>query len=73
LDLELQRRRRPAYWVDRSLRAVLGFPAYLISLVFGFDRRELAPGRARALWAFSVAIEAVAAIVALASAFGWWS
>ena len=52
---------------------MLGFPAYLISLVFGFDRRDLAPGRARALWALSVAIEAVATIVALGNAFGWWS
>ena len=47
---ELQlRRRQPTYWIDRVLRAVLGFPAYLISLLFGFDRYSLLGGRARAL------------------------
>jgi len=31
----MRRRRNPLYWADRGLRAVLGFPAYLLSLVFG--------------------------------------
>ena len=73
LAREQQHRRRPTYWIDRGLRAVLGFPAYLISVLLGFDRRELAPGRARALWTLSVAIEAGALIVGLGSSLGWWS
>ena len=73
LQHEQKRRRRPTYWIDRALRLVLGFPAYLISLIFGFDRRDLAPGPARALWALSVTIDIVATIVAVGSAFGWWS
>lgn len=32
---EARRRRNPFYWVDRVLRAVLGFPAYLLSLILG--------------------------------------
>ena len=73
LHREQRRRRRPTYWVDRGLRALLGLPGYLISLLFGFDRYSLPPGRARALWALSVFIDAVAAVVGSASVFGWWS
>ena len=36
LDTEVHRRRRnPLYWGDRILRALLGFPAYLLGLIFG--------------------------------------
>ena len=66
------RRRQPTYWIDRVLRAVLGFPAYLISLLFGFDRYSLLGGRARALWVLSVVIDATAVAVTLGSAFDWW-
>lgn len=65
------RRRRPTYWVDRMLRAILGFPAYLISLIFGFDRHALSPEKGRILWLLSVAADA-AGIFALGQAVGWW-
>lgn len=71
-EAEVRRRRRsPLYWGDRALRAVLGFPAYLISLVAGFDRRELSPDRARILWLVSVAAD-VASIFAFGRLLGWW-
>ena len=36
LDAEIRsRRRNPLYWGDRILRALLGFPAYLLGLIFG--------------------------------------
>jgi hypothetical protein len=65
------RRRRPTFWADRILRAVLGFPAYLISLVFGFDRRALSGGKAQTLWALSLIADGVS-VVAAGRAFGWW-
>lgn len=34
-------RRRPIYWLDRGLGAVLGFPAYLISLVFRVSLEQI--------------------------------
>lgn len=66
-----QRRRRPTYWTDRILRAVLGFPAYLISLVFGFDRRSLSAGTAQTLWVVSLIADLVG-VGAAGRAFGWW-
>ncbi len=71
-ELELSRRRSsPWYWMDRLLRGALGLPAYIVSLAFGFDLRELSESRGRALWAVSVAAD-VATIVALGIALGWW-
>lgn len=35
------RRRNPFYWMNRGLRAVFGFPAYLVSLLFPFSREEI--------------------------------
>jgi hypothetical protein len=71
LEEEKRRRRNPLYWADRGLRAILGFPAYLISLVFGFDRRALRPSASRALWLLSVAADA-AGLWALGRQLGWW-
>jgi hypothetical protein len=35
MDVQIRRRRRnPLYWGDRVLRALLGFPAYVLSLIF---------------------------------------
>jgi|FLYL01.1.fsa_nt_gi hypothetical protein len=69
---ELQRRRRsPWYWVDRALRATLGIPAYLVSLIFGFDLREVSESKGRALWWFSLAAD-VATMAALGNALRWW-
>lgn len=70
-EAERRRRRSPLYWADRFLRAVLGFPAYLISLAAGFDRRDLSPDRARALWLVSVVAD-VAGIVGFGRLMGWW-
>jgi hypothetical protein len=42
LALEVRRRRRnPLYWGDRILRALLGFPAYLLSLIFRVPARQI--------------------------------
>jgi hypothetical protein len=64
-------RRRPTYWIDRFLRAILGFPAYLISVILAFDRRDLPEGAGRALWILSVLAD-VGGVYALGSALGWW-
>jgi hypothetical protein len=66
-----RRRSHPLYWADRFLRAVLGFPAYLISLVGGFDRRELSAEGARVLWLVSL-IADVAGIFGFGRLVGWW-
>jgi hypothetical protein len=70
---ETERRRRTSliYWADRGLRAVLGFPAYLISVVGGFDRRELSSEGSRALWLVSLAADA-AGIFGFGRLLGWW-
>ena len=72
LDAERRRRRKLTYWIDRGLRSVLGLPAYLISLLLGFDRYSLPPSQARALWVVSVIIETAAAVVTSGSVFDWW-
>jgi hypothetical protein len=70
LEIGRARRRRATYWVDRILRAVLGFSSYLVSLILGFDRRALSAGEARALGILSGAD--VAGLFALGLAVGWW-
>ncbi len=42
----IRRRRGPTYWGDRVLRALLGFPAYLIELVFGVSRWRIEASKA---------------------------
>ena len=69
---ERRRRRKPTYWIDRGLRSVLGLPAYVISLLFGFDRYNLPPSQARALWVVSIVIEAAVGVVTSGSVFHWW-
>jgi hypothetical protein len=44
-DLERERH-RPTYWPDRILRALLGFPAYVIELVSGVSRWQIEGSRA---------------------------
>jgi hypothetical protein len=66
-----RRRRKPLYWADRLLRAVLGFPAYLISLVLGFDRHDLSPEGGRVLWLVSLAAD-IAGLFGLGRLIGWW-
>jgi len=67
-----RRRRNPLYWGDRVLRAVLGFPAYLVSLVLGFDRRQLSPRAEQSLWLFSVAADAVTSTLHFQGALQSW-
>lgn len=66
-----RRRRSPTYWIDRGLRAMLGFPAYLISLIFGFDRRDVSGETKQLLWLISIAAD-VGGVFALGRALGWW-
>jgi hypothetical protein len=66
-----RRRRNPFYWGDRILRAILGFPAYLASLLLGFDRRELSPRAEQGLWLFSVAADA-ASMYGFGRLVHWW-
>jgi hypothetical protein len=54
-------RRRPAYWIDRALRALLLIPAYLVSLIVG----ESAHAIDRSAWGLPLRILAV-----VADAFG---
>jgi hypothetical protein len=37
-----RKRRNPLYWIDRFLRAVLGLPAYLLSLILGVPAARIA-------------------------------
>ncbi len=64
-------RKSPFYWGDRVLRAILGFPAYLVSLILGFDRRALSTTSARALWWLSLAADA-AGIYGFGMLVEWW-
>jgi hypothetical protein len=66
-----KKRRNPLYWADRILRAILGFPAYLISLIGGFDRRQLSEQRTRFLWLVSLAAD-VATLYGFGRLVGWW-
>jgi len=68
---EIVRRRKPFYWPDRVLRSILGFPAYLISLVFGFDLGEVSGGKGRMLWLLAIGAD-IAGIVGLGDLIGWW-
>ena len=65
-------RRRVLYWPDRVLRSVLGFPAYLLSLVFGFRLTDVKPQQGRILWLMSVLADVIA-MVAAGEWFGWWT
>lgn len=65
------RRRSPWYWGDRIVRAVLGFPGYFISVVFGFDRFTLSSAQGRTLWVLSVLADG-AAVFGLGRTLGWW-
>lgn len=67
-----QRRRTPLYWLDRLLRAVLGFPAYLLGIILRMPsgRIEESP------WGAPLRVAALATEVALiiigGREVGWW-
>jgi len=74
-DLEQRARRRrrsPLYWGDRILRAVLGFPAYLLGLILGVPATRIDQG------GFGVVLRVVpVASLGVALYFGgrdagWW-
>jgi hypothetical protein len=65
MEADAQRRyRSPAFWADRILRAVLGFPVYLVSVILGFDPADLSTGFQRLLWLLSVVAD-IAAVFGL--------
>lgn len=55
-----KRYRSPLFWADRVLRAVLGLPAYLLSVLLGFDPADLSTRFQRVLWLLSVAADLAA-------------
>jgi hypothetical protein len=67
-----RRRKNPLYWGDRILRAVLGFPAYLLSLILGVPvaRIEDSPF-GTLLRIFGLALQALAVYFA-GHAAKWW-
>ena len=74
LAIEVHRRRRnPLYWGDRVLRALLGFPAYLLGLIFGVPAsriEESAFGRGLRIAAFVVEVGVL--ILGLNELFHWF-
>ena len=68
----VEARRRPTYWGDRFLRAVLGFPAYLIGLASGKPTAEVEHSKAGGPLRFLGAVGALATITGTGHAFGWW-
>lgn len=61
--MEAEARKRyhsPIFWTDRVLRVVLGFPAYLLSVILGFDPTELNTNFQRLLWLLSIAADLAA-------------
>ena len=72
IEIERRKMRNPLYWIDRSLRALLGIPAYLISLIVGVPRYRLERGP----WGPLLRVVAVAADVAgvwgVGRVLGWW-
>jgi hypothetical protein len=67
-----RRRRNPLYWGDRVLRAILGFPVYLVGLIVAVPSERL---RASA-WGSVLQVAGVVAEIALAvvggAQVGWW-
>jgi hypothetical protein len=64
-----RRRLNPFYWLDRGLRAALGFPAYLISVVFAIPLSRIEESVwGRALRVATFAVDVAALVVGL---HGW--
>lgn len=66
-----RRRRQPTYWIDRTLRAVLGTPAYLASMILRFDLNDLSSSKGRILWWLSLLAD-VAGVFAVGRMLEWW-
>ena len=65
-----KRRQRPTYWVDLVLRAFLGFPVYVLSVIFGFEPSDLSTGFQRGLWLLSLAAD-VGTLFGVAKLLHW--
>ena len=66
-----RRLRNPLVWIDLILRTLLGLPAYLLSLLLGFDRRTLPKASERLLWLFSVIADG-ATLYGFGKLIHWW-
>lgn len=67
-----RRRRNPLYWGDRFLRAVLGFPVYLLSILVGEPVERFAQSPlARAVRIVELPL-AIASVYLGGKAVGWW-
>lgn len=58
-------RRNPCHWIDLGLRSALGFPAYLLSVVFNFNVKEVPKQGQQALWLLSLLADGVTVTKAL--------
>ena len=63
--------KRPLRRLDRGLRLVLGFPAYLAGIIFGLDLRNLSENQAHGLWFLSVLADG-ATLFGFGKLVGWW-
>jgi len=74
MDREVRRRRRsPLYWGDRVLRALLGFPAYLLGLIFGVPASRIDDS----VWGTSLrvaafVVETALLVIGLNELFNWF-
>lgn len=67
-----EKRRNPLFWIDSFLRAVLGFPAYLLSLIFREPISRFEEGAfGAALRLLAIAINALGVYVAGKAAKVW--
>lgn len=65
-------RRRPLYWVDRAIRALLSVPAYLVSVLFGVSRPKVEGSWLGVLLRCLAAVAEVFGILAAGRALGLW-
>jgi hypothetical protein len=65
-------RRNPLYWGDRILGAVLGFPAYLLSLIFRVPPSKIEESVWGTLLRFVTFVSGVLSIYFGGHAAGWW-
>lgn len=74
MDEEARRRRRnPFYWGDRALTALLGFPAYLLGLIFGVPRSKIEDSVwGTALRIVALVIDSALVVLGLNAKFNWF-
>jgi hypothetical protein len=67
-----RQRRNPLYWGDRFLRAVLGFLAYLLSLIFRVPFSQVEESAWGTLLRFVALVSEVLAVYFGGHAAKWW-